>query len=232
MNARNWVARVVCWVGLGATLSAANAARAQAPESPDALDAVAAAEGVAPAEDGRIEAGGASLPPASAEAYDDTRPPGRIARRFSLLVGAGFSHGDVSASFTPEVGFYGRLTEWASIGLRLRGWVGASSLEGAGLALSLAVPSVRLHFREDLSSWASLEVGVHVEGGLALDWRETRVVGSDVLRFSVGVGAFVTLELGEVSSVCLDYTLTASGLGGTSVSLEGAATLSYVARFD
>ncbi len=94
------------------------------------------------------------------------------------------------------------------------------------------MPSVRLHFREDLSSWASLEVGVHVEGGIALDWRETRVVGSDVLRFSVGVGAFVTLELGKVSSVCLDYTLTASGLGGTSVSLAGTATLSYVARFD
>jgi hypothetical protein len=71
-----------------------------------------------------------------------------------------------------------------------------------------------------------------VEGGIALDWRETRVVGSDVLRFSVGVGAFVTLELGKVSSVCLDYTLTASGLGGTSVSLAGTATLSYVARFD
>ncbi|MFO0710488.1 MAG: hypothetical protein U0353_11650 [Sandaracinus sp.] len=177
---------------------------------------------------------GPSADPSSAPAaaYDDDTPTRRSVRRFSLLAGAGFSHGDSGESFSPELGFYGRLTDWASIGLRLRGGLGVSSLEGTSVGLALAAPSVRLHFREDLSWWASLELGLHVDGGLALDWRESRRVGSDRVLFGLGVGAFVTLELGEVSSVCLDYTLTSYGLGGTDVTLQGSVTLSYVARFD
>lgn len=161
----------------------------------------------------------------------DPAPPGRIARRFSLLVGLGFTHNAMPLRSAPDIGFYGRLTEWASIGLRMRGWIAASSSDGALIDLALAAPSVRLHFREDLNSWASIEVGIHVEGGLGIRWSENGTA-DDRLRFGMGAGVFATLELGEVSAVQLDYTLNAHGLGARSFAFEGTASLSYVARWD
>ncbi len=200
------------------------AAPAQADEHPIAAGEAPVAEGEHAVPEAPDD------PPAAA--YDDMRPPGRTARRFSLLVGMGLSHGDVGASWFPDVGVYGRLTDWASIGLRVHGWVGASSIDGALLRLALAVPSVRVHFREDLASWATLELGVHADGGLALDWSETRRLGGDALLFGLGAGAFVSLELGEVSGVTLDYTMMAYGVGGTDVRTEASVTLSYTARWD
>lgn len=159
---------------------------------------------------------------------------GRRARRFSLLIGMGFTaqEGGMGQSVLPELGFYGRLSEWASIGLRLRGGAGYSSLIGANVRLALAMPSVRVHFREDLGSFATIEVGVHADGGLAIQWFEDRSFGGDRLSFGLGAGVYTTLELGDVHAISLDASMMAYGLGGTDVSIEMGATLSYVVRWD
>lgn len=172
-----------------------------------------------------------------ARALDEPIPEGvfvgRRARRFSLLAGAGFGVQETSGdSFLPELGFYGRVSDWASIGMRMRFAIGVSSIEGARLRLALALPSVRVHVREDLSSFATLELGVHAEGGLALEWVEDRRFGADTLSFGLGAGVYATIELGDVSGITLDAWMMSYGLGGTTVSTEMGATLSYVMRFD
>ncbi|MBN8614989.1 MAG: hypothetical protein J0L92_30600 [Deltaproteobacteria bacterium] len=135
-------------------------------------------------------------------------------------------------SMLPELGFYARVSEWASIGLRLRGGGGYSSTSGANLRLALAMPSVRVHLREDLSSFATIELGVHAEGGLALQWLEDGALRADWLSFGLGAGVYATLELGDTHALTLDASMMAYGLGGTAVSIEMGATLSYVVRWD
>ena len=160
---------------------------------------------------------------------------GRRARRFSVLVGASVGLSDdprFAASLLPEIGFYARLSEWASVGMRLRVGGGWSSLDGAHLRLALAMPSVRAHFREDLGSWGTIELGVHADGGLALDWMEDRRLGTDMLSFGLGAGAYATLELGDAHGITLDATMMAWGLGGTRVSIDTSVSLSYALRFE
>jgi len=159
---------------------------------------------------------------------------GRRARRFSLLVGMGFTaaNGGRGQSILPELGFYTRVSEWVSIGLRLRGGAGYSSGTGAHVRLAMAMPSVRTHFREDLSSLATIELGVHADGGLALEWFEDAALRADWLSFGVGAGVYATLELGDTHALTLDASMTAYGLAGTAVSIEMGATLSYVVRWD
>ena len=124
------------------------------------------------------------------------------------------------------------MSEWASLGLRLRLNVGASSIEGAILYGSIALPSIALSFRESLGTAAAIEIGVHAEGGLYVDWMSSRVRGADELSFGLGGGAFATLELGAANGLQLDYTISVYGLGGTATRTWGSGTLSYVHRWD
>jgi hypothetical protein len=169
-------------------------------------------------------------------------PPARVARparRFSLWLGVGVAHSrqpwrlvpeDVGA--TTQLAFYARMSEWASLGLRLRAWFGFSSIEGAGVLGSIGLPSILVGFRESLGTAAAIELGVHAEGYLSLDWAENRHSGADRLSFGLGAGAFVALELGRANGLALDYTIEIYGLGGTETWSFGSATLSYVHRWE
>lgn len=163
----------------------------------------------------------------------------REARTFSLWLGAGIAH-TTQPGLPPDAllsanqsAFYARMSEWASIGLRLRGSFGASSIEGAMVTMAIGLPSFAASFRESLGSAAAIELGVHLEGSLYFSWVENRVVGEDELSFGLGVGAFVALELGAANGLALDYTLEVYGLGGgVDTWLWGSATLSYVHRWN
>lgn len=168
-------------------------------------------------------------------ASDEGLSTRRPARRFSLLVGASASFSNdprFAASLLPELGLYARLSDWASVGMRLRVGGGWSSLDGAQLRLAVAVPSLRAHLREDLGRWGTIELGVHGDGGLALDRAEERRLGGDLLSFGLGAGVYTTLELGESHGITLDATMMAWGLGNTSVAIDTHVSLSYVLRFD
>ena len=163
------------------------------------------------------------------------RPP----RTFSLWLGLGVAHttrpGLPSSSLvlgTGQAAFYARLTEWASIGLRLRVAGGASSIEGAIIEASIGAPSLAVSFREPLGTAAMIELGVHAEGGLFVSWQENRTRGEDQLSFGIGAGAFVALELGAANGLLLDYTIEIYGLGGVDTWLWGAATLAYLHRWN
>jgi hypothetical protein len=133
---------------------------------------------------------------------------------------------------TGQAAFYARVSEWASIGLRLRGGGGASSIGGAMLEASIGAPSLAVSFREPLGTAAMIELGVHAEGGLFVSWQENRIVGEDQLSFGIGVGAFATIELGAANGLMLDYTIEVYGLGGVDTWLWGAATLAYLHRWN
>ncbi len=218
---------VITWVWVSAIAGIAAKVHAQ-----DAIEAEASLT-----REPSLAAAPADADAIGARALDEPIPEGvfvgRRARRFSLLAGAGFGVQDGAGdSILPELGFYGRVSDWVSIGLRMRGRVGHSSIEGAHVRLALAMPSVRVHMREDLSSFVSLELGVHAEGGLAFDWIENRAFGADSLSFGLGAGVYGTLELGDISGITLDAWMMAYGLGGTNTSIEMGATLSYVVRWD
>lgn len=165
----------------------------------------------------------------------------RRARRFSLSFGTGIAHQRAplaSAPLTPgdtgisyghtEVAFYGRVTEWASIGMRFRlGGFGYSDLAGVTLSGAIGVPSIMVSFREPLGTAAMIELGIHTEGGLFFYGRSL-----SEWSFGLGAGAFATLELGEVNGIQLDYTLDLYGFGDSGSYSWGSASLSYVRRFD
>ncbi|MCZ7687149.1 MAG: hypothetical protein M5U28_53775 [Sandaracinaceae bacterium] len=109
------------------------------------------------------------------------------ARTFSLWAGLGIGHRNgsglrESVSFTVQLAFYARLSDWASIGLRLRPGFGYSSIEGALVTGSVGLPSFAVSFREPLGTAAAIELGVHAEGNLALEWRENPTWGRTACR--------------------------------------------------
>ena len=165
-----------------------------------------------------------------------TDPPApRRAHRFTLLAGAGFSispDARFASSFVPELGLYEHLSDWVSVGVRLRVGGGWSASDGARLQLALAAPSVRVHVRHNLGAWGAVEVGVHADGAVRLDWDEDRRFRADLLAFGLGIGVYATLELADAHGITLDATMMLWGLGGTDVSMDTSITLSYVARFD
>ncbi len=157
----------------------------------------------------------------------------RAARHFSLVLGPSFAH--VSAPGQPtrlgpatDLAFYARLTEWASVGVRLRlGGVGFSSLEGVLVSGAVGVPSILVSFREPLGTAAMVELGVHAEGGFFFYGRN-----ASEWSFGLGVGAMATVELGAQQGIQIDYTLDLYGFGTTGSYGWGALTLAYVLRFD
>lgn len=157
----------------------------------------------------------------------------RAARRFSLMLGPSFTYitspgAPVALGAATDLAFYARLSEWASIGMRLRfGGVGYSSLSGVLVSGALGVPSILVSFREPLGTAAMIELGVHVEGGLffygnnASEW-----------SFGLGGGGSATIELGASQGIQLDYTIDLYGFGTAGSYGWGALTLGYVARFE
>ncbi|MBX3273883.1 MAG: hypothetical protein KF729_26700 [Sandaracinaceae bacterium] len=176
--------------------------------------------------------------PADAPALDPEPARGRRPRTFSLWFGVGLAHTQLphvagsQLTMSNQLAFYGRVAEWAALGLRLRGGAGYSSVEGALVQANFGLPSIALSFRESLGTAATLELGLHAEGGFYVDWRENRLVGQDRLGFGLGGGVFATLELGAAHGVLLDYTFEVYGLGGSDAWTWGAATLAYVHRWD
>lgn len=158
----------------------------------------------------------------------------RTARRFSLSAGFGGAHRSSPTSSTElestamHLTFYGRMSEWASIGLRAQlSAIGASSLEGFLITGAIGVPSILVSFREPLGTAAMLELGVHAEGGFYLYGRNV-----SEWSFGVSVGAVVNLELGAHQGISLDYTLAMFGFGDLGANAWGSFTLDYVARWD
>lgn len=178
--------------------------------------------------------------PARAELAEPELGRPRAARTFSLWLGLGVAHTENHPSLPPsatvggmgQTAFYARVGEWASLGLRLRASGGYSSIEGGIVQASVGLPSVMISHRVPLGTAATLELGVHAEGNLYLDWVENRRIGSDNLSFGLGIGAFAVLELGRANGIALDYTVELYGLGGVDTWLWGSATLSYVGRWD
>ncbi len=175
--------------------------------------------------------------PAHAALVEPELGRGQRARTFSLWAGLGIAHRNGSGlretvSSTVQLALYARLSDWASIGLRLRPGFGYSSIEGALVTGSVGLPSFAVSFREPLGTVAAIELGVHAEGNLALEWRENPTWRENRLSFGLGVGAFAVLELGRANAIALDYTVEVYGLGGVEAWVWGSATLSYVGRWD
>lgn len=170
------------------------------------------------------------VPPTESEAVEPRDP--RAARRFSIVVGPSFTHltsdGASALGLTYDFAFYARLTEWASLGTRLRIGQGSfTNAEATRVHAGLGVPSLLVSFREPIGTSAMIELGVHAEGGLFF-------YGHDANRwsFGFGAGATMTLELGSGQGIQLDYTVDFFGFETSELLGWGALTLAYVGRFD
>lgn len=158
----------------------------------------------------------------------------RAARRFSVSFLTGVSYrtipgaADEPSSFVTTMAFYGRMNEWASIGLRVQGsGIGYSDLEGFTATGVIAAPSLMVSFREPLGTVAMLELGVHAEPGLYFYGRN---VGQ--WSFGLGVGAFANLDLGAHNAITLDFTLSTFGFGEVGPQFWGSLALGYTYRWD
>jgi hypothetical protein len=181
---------------------------------------------------------------APADAPEDTTEPRlvlpepeldtRAARRFSLgfLTGASYRNvpgsTDEASSFVTTLTVYGRMNEWASVGLRLQGsGIGYSSIEGWLVTGLLAAPSLMVSFREPLGTVAMLELGIHAEPGLYFYGRN-----ASQWSFGIGVGAFANLDLGVHNAITLAFTLSSFGFGDVGPQFWGALSLGYTYRWD
>ncbi len=152
---------------------------------------------------------------------------------FTLQVGFGYGHHHAPGREAQVTGvpltlaLYGQLTEWAAIGIRLRGGIGASSIEGVVGGGLVGVPSLMLTLHEQLTETLGIRWGVHVEGGL-------NFYGKDfsTWSFGLGVGAYVTLEVGPQMGFQLDYDINMYGFGERGAFFDGMGSLSYVHRFE
>ncbi|UJR81430.1 hypothetical protein [Sandaracinus amylolyticus] len=149
------------------------------------------------------------------------------------IAGLGLAHrfdGEDPRLVMGQIAFYGRVSEWAAIGLRFRGGMGWSSIEGAVFQGTFGVPSIAVSFRIPLGSVAALEMGMHAEGGLYVQAVEAPT--EELVAFGIGAGAFLTLELGRHNALMFDYSIDAYGFDRSRPSMQGALTLSYQYRWD
>lgn len=152
---------------------------------------------------------------------------------FTIQVGFGYGHRHapgMEARMTGApltIAFYGQLTEWAAIGIRLRGGIGASSIEGVTGSGLIGVPSMMLTLHEQLSETLAIRWGVHVEGGLNFYGRDF-----STWSFGLGVGAYATLEIGAHEGIQIDYDINMYGFGERGAFFDGMGSLNYVHRFE
>jgi hypothetical protein len=196
--------------------------------------ALFASASVARADDPRTELGS----PIDVTAPIPRAPRPRIRSWEIRLVGFGYgelfgARSRPSQSLALGLALYGRLTPWASLGARLYvsqlGWADSGGLIIDG---GLALPSIRLSFREEIDSVVAIECGVHVEAGFF----GGRHGGGG--RSAFGQGAFgfgggleAALDLGPSNAIVLDLVLEGWGAnGGYAAWLF--ATLGYSVRFD
>lgn len=186
-------------------------------------------------------------PPTPVEAAPpEEEPPAapadtRAARRYSIGFLTGWSYRSVPDlsnydSFSTTVSFYGRASEWLSLGVRLQitgigvstyvASDGTSSTE-VGVNGVVGAPSLMVSFREPLGTVAMLELGVHAEPGLYFYARSI-----SQWSFGLGVGAFANLDLGVHNAITLDFTVSAFGFGEVGAQFWGALSLGYTYRWD
>lgn len=190
--------------------------------------------------DAPLDDGARDTPAAEGEAGENATEPGvaRPPRMFRLSFGMGVSHGwtegrDTTWGLSSPISFYVRTVDWLSIGLRIAGGFGYSSIEGAIVDVSFGLPSLALSFRESLGTAAALEVGMHADLGMQIFFRENAPYSdTNRVRFGPAMGVFAILELGVANGLMLDYTVEAYGLDGVDFQILGHATLSYVLRLE
>lgn len=152
---------------------------------------------------------------------------------FTIQVGFGYGHRhapglDAQMTAVPlTLAFYGQLTEWAAVGVRLRGSFGYSSIEGFGGSGLIGVPSLMLTLHEQITPTLGIRWGTHVEGGLNFYGSNFRT-----WSFGLGVGAYMTLEVGPRMGFQIDYDINMYGFGERGAFFDGMGTLNYVGRFE
>lgn len=160
--------------------------------------------------------------------------PCSLCERFTFFSGIGpiwtRADGRWTRSSTLELGLYGRVSPWVSIGVRIAGGGGYSSVQGGFVDMRIAAPSVLVSRRIRLGRVLILELGVHAEGALYMDYAQHAAPESNLLSFGVSAGAILGLDFGERHGLRIDATMGVHGLGGTETATIGAATLLYVRR--
>lgn len=182
---------------------------------------------------------------ASVEApTEDTETPEESDAPGPFILQLGMAYGHHSGPDTPlrfaaapiVLAFYGQLTEWAALGIRLRGFVAASSIEGLAAGGLLGVPSLMLTLHETISSLLGIRWGVHVDGGVHFSVVEHSVTPSvrdfSQWSFGLGVGAYVTLEIGPHHGIQIDYDINMYGFGERGAFFDGMGSLNYVFRIE
>lgn len=168
-------------------------------------------------------------------------PHGATPGPFSMQFGLAYGHhtgpqGPTELAAAPVVlAFYGQLTDWIALGIRLRGFIGASSIEGFAYAGLLGVPSLMLTLRETLSPLLGIRWGLHLDGGVHFSEVERPAPSSsrdfNNWSFGLGLGAYITLEIGPHHGIQIDYDINMYGFGERGAFFDGMGSLNYVYRF-
>lgn len=199
------------------------------PRAPAPTPQITATEAItSPPTEASVEA-----PTEDTETPEESDAPGP----FTIQIGFGYGHrhapdhppgADVQMTGVPlTLAFYGQLTDWAAVGVRLRGALGYSSIEGVGGSGLIGVPSLMLTLHEQLTPTLGIRWGTHVEGGL-------NFYGSnfDTWSFGLGVGVYMTLEVGPTMGFQIDYDINMYGFGERGAFFDGMGMLNYVGRFE